>query len=408
MIFLHSGFRTGSTFVWSCFRRAPRTVAYYEIFNDALATLTTGDLAGLRQDVWNSKHPAGAPYFLEFLPLIDGVGVAGFESAMSYERFVPAQGCGGPVSELEIRYGRGLITHAEDRGRIPVLTSTRSLGRVRGFKQALPGLHILLYRNVFQQWCSFTGQAVGGNNYFLDRIAETVRLNLHDRTLRELNALFPTEKPSHDDPATFFMFLFLHLHVYTQSAGGADVVMDLNRLAADRSYRLDIERQMAAQDVPIDLSGVGNSIAYSLCTFGSQAELLERLKVVGGMVIDRAPDAAGRAFGSKVLDEFTEEHLRYEFYATGLRSILLGQKNVLTERDASRQQTAAVQAGPTMQRELLGSDEKPPVLMPPVLMPPVLMPPVLMPPVLKLISARDVEHEKGNGKSGKRRRRKKK
>jgi hypothetical protein len=218
---------------------------------------------------------------------------------------------------------------------------------------------VLLYRNVFQQWCSYTEQAVGGNNYFIDRLAETVRRSLHDSTLAELNALFPAENPSCDSSATFFLFLFLHLHIYTQSAGAADVIMDLNRMATDSSYRQAIEQRFAAEDVPIDFSGVGNTIAYSLCRLGPQAGVRERLKVLGDMIADRAPDPAGRAFATKVLDEFIEEYARYEFYAGGLRSLLIAGDASLAPRDAMPASRELVPARPGALVLTHATDEEP-------------------------------------------------
>ncbi len=190
-IFVHSSWRTGSTYIWSCFRKSPRTVAYYEIFNEILGTLTKPQLAEMEPASWRSKHPPGSPYLLEFLPLMqDETGVDGFDPEMSYRRFIPADGCKGPVSEREVSYVSRLISHAESQKRIPVLTTSRSLGRVRGLKAAFPGLHVVLYRNSFQQWCSFTDQAFHGNPYFLDRVAEIVKLNLHDSILN-LITCFP-------------------------------------------------------------------------------------------------------------------------------------------------------------------------------------------------------------------------
>jgi hypothetical protein len=38
-VLLHSGFRTGSTWFWNCFRRAANTCAFYEPFHECLAEL---------------------------------------------------------------------------------------------------------------------------------------------------------------------------------------------------------------------------------------------------------------------------------------------------------------------------------------------------------------------------------
>ncbi len=345
MIFVHSSFRTASTYIWSCLRNAPGTVAYCEIFHEGLDTFSRPDMVATGPDGWYSKHPPGAPYFLEFLPLArEGGGVQGFDPTMSYARFIPPEGCGGAISDAEAAYVAGLINHAENRGRIPVLTATRSLGRVRGLKAAFPGLHVLLYRNLFQQWCSFTDQACRGNSYFIQRMAEIVRLNQHDPALCALQEEFPVAIPSAEDANTFYSFVFLHLYLYAHAAGAADLVIDVNRLAADPTHRAEVERRIAAENVTVDLSGATDSVAYSVCRLGTRAGVVERLKVVGELLADSAPDEAGRAFGAKVLRELLEAYARHEFQAGALRSWLLGPDGPVARSDGLRAERDAALA----------------------------------------------------------------
>jgi hypothetical protein len=74
IIFVHAGWRTGSTFVWSRFRQSQGLVAYYEIFNEGLKDLAPSDVLRHAPRNWNSKHPDCSPYFAEFLPLIHAGG----------------------------------------------------------------------------------------------------------------------------------------------------------------------------------------------------------------------------------------------------------------------------------------------------------------------------------------------
>jgi hypothetical protein len=46
MIFLHSGFRTASTWVWSRFRANTGTLSYYEVFNERLGRPDAPDRTG--------------------------------------------------------------------------------------------------------------------------------------------------------------------------------------------------------------------------------------------------------------------------------------------------------------------------------------------------------------------------
>ena len=336
---MHSSFRTGSTYLWSHLRKSNSSVAYYEIFHELLDRLRPEDAGSLAPDMWESMHPAVAPYFLEFLPLLKpGGGVAGFEPGFTYERYIPPQGCLGPISRSETDYVRALVSHAEDRGRIPVLTETRSLGRMRGLKQAVPGFHLLLYRNLFQQWCSITQQVLGGNPYFLARLVDIVRLGAHDPILDTLQRVYPLGEASVDRSATFMVFALLHLHLYVQAAGAADLVVDLNRLESDPVHRETVERALAGQAMPVNLSDIRRATAYSICPLGRTQDLQERLKILGDMIIDRSPDIAGRDLGSLVLSDLLEEYDRHEFYTSRMRKTLLQvQKTIAAGEDLPRQ-----------------------------------------------------------------------
>ena len=345
MIFLHSSFRTASTHFWSCFRQSPQVVAYYEVFHEALNTLTPSTIMSAKPDGWQSKHPDGAPYFLEYLPLMrDSGGIQHFDASFSYERFIPAAGCAGALSTVELDYLHNMIAHTENRGKTPVLTATRSLGRAPGLKQAFPGLHILIYRNLFQQWCSFSDQAFRGNPYFLDRLLDIIRLHQSDPVLRRLLTMFPVERPSEKDVNTFCIFVFSHLYFYTQSFAAMDLVVDVNQIEEDRHHRKHVEDRIAAEGIALDLSGTKNNILYSVCDTGPPASFADRMQLIGTTVIDQAPTEEGRTFGAKVLSDLIEEHARHTFQVKGLRSVLLGPGGLLDDRAALRAERDAALA----------------------------------------------------------------
>ena len=345
MIFVHSSFRTGSTYLWWHLRKCELTIAYYEVFNEILQDLSPAQAPLITPCNWKSHHPQSAPYFLEFLPLIRPVGgVEGFPPDISYGNFIPVAGCLGQISEPEAHYVKMLVAHAEDRGRIPVLTSTRSLGRIRGLKVAAPGFHLLLYRNLYHQWCSFTQQDQAGNPYFLDRLLDIIRLNSHDPVLRELQQVFPLHKASVINPDTFCMFVLLHLHLYVQGVGASDLVVDLNRLESEQAHREAVEQALAGQAVRISLSDAKNRTSYALCELGSTAKLQERLKVMGDFVLDRAPDSAGRSFGKRVLSDLIDEYDRQAFYTGALRSAFLDARAVIAKHADLPQRLEAASA----------------------------------------------------------------
>ena len=66
-IFLHSGFRSGSTWFWHRFREARGTLAYYEPFHEKLAQLSLAHVSEFGPQHWPSGHPElAAPYFAEY------------------------------------------------------------------------------------------------------------------------------------------------------------------------------------------------------------------------------------------------------------------------------------------------------------------------------------------------------
>jgi hypothetical protein len=166
-IFLHSGFRSGSTWFWHRFREARGTLAYYEPFHELLTSLTVEALPRYGADQWASGHPGlSAPYFSEYRALLRPEGgvplyLPRFAAAAYYETGAEA---------AQARYIRSLVDHAREGARVPVLGFCRSLGRVPWFRARGEGINIVSWRNPWDQWVSCRDQAVLRQNwYFLFR-----------------------------------------------------------------------------------------------------------------------------------------------------------------------------------------------------------------------------------------------
>lgn len=162
-VFLHTGWRSAGTWVWSCFRDLRRVQAYYEPFHAALAWREE-PLAKIRTGSWESGHPALAmPYFSEFLPLVrpEG-GVEGFEPTFELDRFDLEPEADVPGLEA---YLQGLIQAAKIEGRTAVFKFCRSMGRMRWMIKHFPNAcHIAVLRNPASQWSSFWKQHRDQNN----------------------------------------------------------------------------------------------------------------------------------------------------------------------------------------------------------------------------------------------------
>ncbi len=170
-IFIHSSWRASHTWFWLKFRCHASTVCFYEPFHESLATLTRSEALSLGRHSWNSRHPAGEPYYLEFVPLIRKAGgVRLFVPEISYRWFLPVGGPTGDLHPEEVRYLALLIRHAEHLRRIPVFGFTRSLGRLVAIKNKFLGIHIFQSRNLWTQWMSVVSYKRASFNYFFEKM----------------------------------------------------------------------------------------------------------------------------------------------------------------------------------------------------------------------------------------------
>ena len=323
-VFVQSSWRTGSTWLWAKLRAAPTTIAYCEVFHERLGSFTVGQLRRDDYSTWNSKHPESAPYFLEFSPFVssDGGAARGYDLRMAVEWFVPQEGLGGPLREAERLYLEGLIAAAAERGKVPVLTDTRTLGRFAAIARAFPGRHVLLVRNLFHQWASYSEQRAQGNRYFFDMFFATVEAAARvDPYARVLLEWFGTGERSPANVVTFQLFLIFHLHLYLHAFDAATLVVDVNRVAGDATERARVEAALGeAVGAPIDLSDAHAPFGLSLFTVGSRAAFVDTIEQFFKLAIDGSVSADAARFAARAKDEALLEWERCEFYSGAARA----------------------------------------------------------------------------------------
>ena len=178
-VFLHTGWRTAGTWIWSRFRAHRDVTAYYEPLHERLGTLRHRDVSTLDTAGWHSGHPVlDRPYFDEFMPLIASWsgGVRLFKKEFVHDCFFS-----DPQAGLEMAaYLRMLISHAEAQRHVAILKFCRSLGRARWMMQQFPrAVHIAVVASPDLQWSSARRQLLRyGNPYFVERPFATL---LHNR-----------------------------------------------------------------------------------------------------------------------------------------------------------------------------------------------------------------------------------
>ena len=168
-VFLHTGWRTRGTWIWSRFRAEPGTVCFYEPLHEDLATLDRAGIEARTSTTWLSGHPLlPSPYFTEFLPLLNGPakGVRRHAHGFATAAFFAEADAALPALR---DYLAMLLGTAQAGGVQPVLKFCRSLGRVGWMQQTFPhAIHIAVVRNPLGQFISAHRQFQGcGNGYFL-------------------------------------------------------------------------------------------------------------------------------------------------------------------------------------------------------------------------------------------------
>ena len=277
-VFLHAGWRCGSTYVWSRFRALAGTTCFYEPFAERLAHVSPKRLGRDTAQGWDSRHPPlELPYREEFRPVLRRLrrGVRGYRESFAVQRYFPQGG-----ARPEIAYLQRLIKHARGRGTVPVLGFSRSLARAAALKAGLGGYHIVLRRNAPQQWLSCRSYRVpGAVPYFElshalilahappDSPAARLAASLHlphlprwsGQIKRQLRTLYAMLGPW-DDTRSYQVFIGVYLLSQALAAPAADLLLDVDRLGESSAYRAAAcARIRADSSLPVDFSDARTS-----------------------------------------------------------------------------------------------------------------------------------------------------
>ncbi len=150
-VFVHSLYRSGSTWIFDRFRHATNPYwCYQEPYHEATIWLQTrpDDLLVFDHHTATSlRHPPlDRPYFAEVHALRERLAPL-FHKCISFDSFFDTSAC--PAFHA---YTRALIEEAPQR---PMLQCCRSFGRVRQIRSEHGGVHIHLWREPREQWWSY-------------------------------------------------------------------------------------------------------------------------------------------------------------------------------------------------------------------------------------------------------------
>lgn len=253
-IFLHSLFRSGSTYLFNKFRYTDKFYCYQEPCNEALIDLDTHPDGFLKPPDYDShmlRHPTlAAPYFYEYYCIRDRLKGL-FRKSFSYEEYFT----GPRLPGAQRKYFSTLIEAAPKR---PLLQFCRSAGRMEALKQEFGGVHTHLWREPRGQWWSYkisdyfdaTTQATY-NAFQLPEVLVRIRMlaSIHSFRGRSVNreiAFYRSHPVGSRD--SYLAFFGMWLYSFIECERHASETICINKLN-NADYRTRVEHALSLAGV---------------------------------------------------------------------------------------------------------------------------------------------------------------
>ncbi|MCX7098688.1 MAG: DUF4214 domain-containing protein [Methylococcales bacterium] len=247
-IFIHSLWRSGSTYVFNAFRRSEAGYwSYQEPLNeialrakdnpDIFPNFTSESLVVLRHPVLEK------PYFYELQQTYQAWSGL-IEKSIIYDDYF-----GVTAAEPLENYLRALISAAHGR---PVIQECRTSCRIGLIKRSIGGVNIYLWRNPWDQWWSFklndyfgaVCQIILGAQSrlpFVAKIREEIGYSEfhHELLQEEFGYFFQHRLTSENSYLLFYAFWCLGL---LEGMAYADHLLNIDSLSTSQGYRLTINK----------------------------------------------------------------------------------------------------------------------------------------------------------------------
>ena len=227
-IFIHSLFRTSSTYFFDKFRSlGPEFISFKEPLHENLLCLNHRNrwselCAPPDETSTHLRHPKlEKPYFYEYWvhrELLAGL----FNQKFSYSRYFLADGEKLPKDLTA--YIEALLT--SDKESCPVLHFCRSTGRISAIKETFAGLHIYLWREPRIQWWSYkvseyfdqATRKIYGSKYLPPALCS---IKQQVTTSCDNKRYFPASE-------NYMMFYALWLDAWLRGKAAADIVINVD------------------------------------------------------------------------------------------------------------------------------------------------------------------------------------
>lgn len=266
-VFLHTGWRSAGTWLWSRLRELDAVTGFYEPLSNVLAELSLADVSASRPTLTSGHPPLAAPYFDEYRPFLqEGArGVAGYKKRFGTDRFASVPDAEFPALQA---YLRNLCERSTEQGSVPVFKFCRSSGRLPWLKQAFPqAMHVGVLRNPASQFASgWLLSQQWSNPFFVAAPFRVLGLNQSEPLVRQVIEIcgvsLPPAAPTSDDAYAmaceqyartaegnnaYRAFIALWILCALRMAEGVDLLIDVDRLGQSREYAAGLRAGFQAQ-----------------------------------------------------------------------------------------------------------------------------------------------------------------
>ncbi|WP_296651546.1 hypothetical protein [Paraburkholderia sp.] len=315
-IFLHAGWRTAGTWLWSRLRALDSVNAFYEPLSTLVGELTSADIPDIRPS-YNSGHPPlNSAYYEEYRPLLQASarGVQGYRRSFAADRFGEQPDSEFPALQT---YLNSLCETSAGQGKIAVLKFCRSQGRAPWLKAAFPDvMHVGILRNPASQFASgWLLRQQWRNAFFVAAPFRVLGFQQNEPIVRQVIAecgvkLPPVAPTSYDTYAAacdqyaqtvegsdaWRAFIALWMLCVWRTLKSADLVVDSDLLGQSPDYAAELgARFRASTGLMPDLSATRDLV-------GEAKRNVRRMSAIDGRVL-RPINSAALKFLFKQLDK---------------------------------------------------------------------------------------------------------
>jgi hypothetical protein len=257
VIFLHSMFRAGSTYMFNKFRLNKDFYTYYEPLHHDLERLKKESLDIWKYDKKATKvmnHPSlDKPHFYEFKTAFNNSSdnLPFYDTSFAYLEFFKVS------KDIELKKYIDNMIYTAPENKKTLFQFNRTSGRIEWFKKNYPNsVNIFLLRNPRDQFESYIQRGEIGKNIFIainlyiiltkkEIFSKLLSSNFLDFTFsdnvpKDLMACMKLTKKV-DIKDHYKIFYYIWLTSYIHATEYADLIIDMDKMNKDNEYKINIE-----------------------------------------------------------------------------------------------------------------------------------------------------------------------